>query len=368
MKEAYKKLDLNRTEWIVPVRYEDMVPVGHGAYGCVCSAVDSATGEKVAIKKLMRPFLTAVHGKRTYREVKVLRHMDHENVIDLVDLFTPDENSEGLNNVYLVSSLMGSDLGNILKIQQLTDDHVQFLVYQILRGLKYIHSAGIIHRDLKPSNIAVNEDCELRILDFGLARQADDEMTGYVATRWYRAPEIMLNWMHYNHTVDVWSVGCIMAELITGRTLFPGSDRMCTWSSVNGSYRRGVVDIDQLTRIIQLVGSPSEDFLRKIQSDEARNYIRSLPKTEPKDFRQVFTGASENAIDLLRRMLVLDPDQRINATDALAHPYLSQFHDPDDEPVCEPIDFMFEKLELSLNEWKSKSLDLSAFAREHFFL
>ncbi|KHJ46132.1 hypothetical protein D918_03796 [Trichuris suis] len=196
MKEAYKKLDLNRTEWVVPVRYEDMVPVGHGAYGCVCSAVDSVTGEKVAIKKLMRPFLTAVHGKRTYREVKVLRCMDHENVIDLVDLFTPDESSEALNDVYLVSSLMGSDLGNILKIQQLTDDHVQFLVYQILRGLK----------DLKPSNIAVNEDCELRlfilmeILDFGLARQADDEMTGYVATRWYRAPEIMLNWMHYNHT------------------------------------------------------------------------------------------------------------------------------------------------------------------------
>lgn len=82
-----------------------------------------------------------------------------------------------------------------------------------------------IFRDLKPSNLAVNEDCELRILDFGLARPAEQEMTGYVATRWYRAPEIMLNWMHYNKTVDVWSVGCIMAELLTGRTLFPGSDR-----------------------------------------------------------------------------------------------------------------------------------------------
>ncbi|KAL8168430.1 UNVERIFIED_CONTAM: Mitogen-activated protein kinase 14 [Gekko kuhli] len=88
----------------------------------------------------------------------------------------------------------------------------------------YIHSADIIHRDLKPSNLAVNEDCELKILDFGLARHTDDEMTGYVATRWYRAPEIMLNWMHYNQTVDIWSVGCIMAELLTGRTLFPGKD------------------------------------------------------------------------------------------------------------------------------------------------
>ena len=120
---------------------------------------------------------------------------------------------------------MDLDLGNIIKIQKLTDDQVKFIIYQIMRGLKYIHSAGIIHRDLKPSNLAVNEDCDLKILDFGLARPTDAEMTGYVATRWYRAPEIMLNWMHYSQTVDIWSVGCIMAELLTGRPLFPGDDR-----------------------------------------------------------------------------------------------------------------------------------------------
>ena len=125
----------------------------------------------------------------------------------------------------MVTPLMDLDLGNIIKIQKLTDDQVKFIIYQIMRGLKYIHSAGIIHRDLKPSNLAVNEDCDLKILDFGLARPTDAEMTGYVATRWYRAPEIMLNWMHYNQTVDIWSVGCIMAELLTGRPLFPGDDR-----------------------------------------------------------------------------------------------------------------------------------------------
>ena len=125
----------------------------------------------------------------------------------------------------MVTPLMDLDLGNIIKIQKLTDDQVKFIVYQIMRGLKYIHSAGIIHRDLKPSNLAVNEDCDLKILDFGLARPTDAEMTGYVATRWYRAPEIMLNWMHYSQTVDIWSVGCIMAELLTGRPLFPGDDR-----------------------------------------------------------------------------------------------------------------------------------------------
>ena len=141
---------------------------------------------------------------------------------------------------------MDLDLNNIIKIQKLTDDQVKFIIYQIMRGLKYIHSAGIIHRywsplsllqteysprrDLKPSNLAVNEDCDLKILDFGLARPTDAEMTGYVATRWYRAPEIMLNWMHYNQTVDIWSVGCIMAELLTGRPLFPGDDRESSFS------------------------------------------------------------------------------------------------------------------------------------------
>merc|ERR1719293_174359 len=151
--------------------------------------------------------------------------MNHENIVGLVDCFTPVTSIDNFSDVYMVMPLMGADLNNIIKTQKLSDDHVQFLIYQIIRGMKYVHSAGIIHRDLKPSNIAVNEDCELKILDFGLTRPTENEMTGYVATRWYRAPEIMLNWMHYNHTVDLWSVGCIMAEMLTGKTLFPGSDR-----------------------------------------------------------------------------------------------------------------------------------------------
>lgn len=248
MKENFYQVELNKTVWEVPNRYKDLVPVGSGAYGQVCSASDiQMTHEtpKVAIKKLARPFQSAIHAKRTYREMRMLKHMKHDNIIGLLDVFTPSTSLEDFNDVYLVTPLMGADLNNIVKTQKLSDDHVQFLVYQILRGMKYVHSAGIIHRvsksiekylekilkkcsnlqDLKPSNIAVNEDCELRILDFGLARPTENEMTGYVATRWYRAPEIMLNWMHYHQTVDMWSVGCIMAEMLTGRTLFPGTDR-----------------------------------------------------------------------------------------------------------------------------------------------
>uniref|UniRef100_A0A8C5X3F8 mitogen-activated protein kinase n=1 Tax=Malurus cyaneus samueli TaxID=2593467 RepID=A0A8C5X3F8_9PASS len=302
--------------WEVPQRYQNLTPVGSGAYGSVCSAYDTKTRQKVAVKKLSRPFQSLIHARRTYRELRLLKHMKHENVIGLLDVFTPATSIENFNEVYLVTNLMGADLNNIVKCQKLTDDHIQFLIYQLLRGLKYIHSAGIIHRDLKPSNLAVNEDCELRILDFGLARQTDDEMTGYVATRWYRAPEIMLNWMHYNQTVDIWSVGCIMAELLKGKALFPGNDCIL-------------------------------NIILKIQK-----YIESLPHMPQQDLKAVFRGANPLAVDLLEKMLILDSDKRITASEALAHPYFVQYHDPDDEPEAELYDESIENKERTIDEWK----------------
>uniref|UniRef100_A0A0K8TPY2 mitogen-activated protein kinase n=1 Tax=Tabanus bromius TaxID=304241 RepID=A0A0K8TPY2_TABBR len=332
----FYKLDINKTEWEVPDRYQSLQPVGSGAYGQVCSAIDTQNNMKVAIKKLARPFQSAVHAKRTYRELRMLKHMNHENVIGLLDVFHPGGNSiDTFQQVYLVTHLMGADLNNIIRTQKLSDDHVQFLVYQILRGLKYIHSAGIIHRDLKPSNIAVNEDCELKILDFGLARPTENEMTGYVATRWYRAPEIMLNWMHYNQTVDIWSVGCIMAELLTGRTLFPGTDH-----------------IHQLNLIMEVLGTPTDDFMMKISSESARTYIKSLPQMKKRNFADVFRGANPHAIDLLEKMLELDSEKRITAEQALAHPYLEKYADPNDEPTSALYDQSFEDMDLTVDKWK----------------
>uniref|UniRef100_A0A8C1ZHI0 mitogen-activated protein kinase n=1 Tax=Cyprinus carpio TaxID=7962 RepID=A0A8C1ZHI0_CYPCA len=336
---TFYRQELNKTIWEVPERYQNLSPVGSGAYGSVCSSLDTKTGLRVAVKKLSRPFQSIIHAKRTYRELRLLKHMKHENVIGLLDVFTPATCLAGFDDVYLVTHLMGADLNNIVKCQKLTDDHVQFLIYQILRGLK----------DLKPGNLAVNEDCELKILDFGLARLTDDEMTGYVATRWYRAPEIMLNWMHYNMTVDIWSVGCIMAELLTGRTLFPGTDH-----------------IDQLKLILMLVGTPEPELLTKISSESAQNYISSLAYMPKRNFADVFIGANPLAVDLLEKMLVLDTDKRITASQALAHPYFAQYHDPDDEPEAEPYDQSFESRELDIEEWKRKPLQFYlVFAAKH---
>uniref|UniRef100_A0A7N4NSM1 mitogen-activated protein kinase n=1 Tax=Sarcophilus harrisii TaxID=9305 RepID=A0A7N4NSM1_SARHA len=143
---GFYRQELNKTLWEVPERFQSLSPVGSGAYGSVCSAYDTRTRQKVAVKKLSRPFQSLVHARRTYRELRLLKHMKHENVIGLLDVFTPATSIENFNEVYLVTTLMGADLNNIVRCQKLTDEHIQFLAYQLLRGLKYIHSAGIIHR------------------------------------------------------------------------------------------------------------------------------------------------------------------------------------------------------------------------------
>ncbi|KAM8776843.1 mitogen-activated protein kinase 12 isoform 3-T3 [Rhynchonycteris naso] len=318
-RRGFYRQEVTKTDWEVRVVYQDLQPVGSGAYGAVCSAVDSRTGSKVAIKKLYRPFQSELFAKRAYRELRLLKHMRHENVIGLLDVFTPDETLDDFTDFYLVMPFMGTDLGKLMKHEKLSEDRIQFLVYQMLKGLKYIHAAGIIHR----------------ILDFGLARQADSEMTGYVVTRWYRAPEVILNWMHYTQTVDIWSAGCIMAEMITGKTLFKGSDHL-----------------DQLKEILKVTGTPPDEFVQRLQSTDAKNYMKGLPELEKKDFASILTNASPQAVNLLEKMLVLDAEQRVTAAEALTDPYFESLHDTEDEPKAQKYDESFDDVDRTLDEWK----------------
>ncbi|XP_069550206.1 mitogen-activated protein kinase 14A [Brachyistius frenatus] len=336
VRPGFHRLEVQKTTWDVPERYTTLRPIGSGAYGTVCSALDQKTKEKVAIKKLYRPFQSLIHTKRAYRELRLLRHIQHENVICLLDVFTPDSTLEKFQTFYMVMPLVAQDLGHIMKKRRLTNRITTYLFYQLLRGLKYIHSAGIIHRDLKPGNLAVSENCDLKILDFGLARQTESEMTGYVVTRWYRAPEVIFNWMHYSQTVDVWSAACILAEMITGQVLFPGHD-----------------SIDQLKKILRLTGTPDSSLVRKMQSEDAQSYVQGLPPQKKKNFKEVFSSMDGNAVDLLEGMLLLDPENRLTAKQGLSHPFLAEYHDPESETDSHLYDDSFESLELAIGEWKS---------------
>jgi serine/threonine protein kinase len=320
-------------------RYQLLRELGQGAYGVVCAAKSSETGQDVAIKKVLKVFEKSILAKRALREIKLLRHFNgHENITGLLDMDIADISN--FNEIYLVQELMEADLHQIIRSEQpLTDAHFQYFIYQICRGLKFIHSANVLHRDLKPGNLLVNADCELKICDFGLARGLSDTNTGfmteYVATRWYRAPEIMLSFKSYTKAIDMWSVGCIFAELLGGKPLFKGRDY-----------------VDQLNQILYILGTPDDTTLRRIGSERAQLYIRSLKRSSKVPWTHLFPKASPVALDLLERLLTFDPAARITVEEALAHPYLEAYHDSEDEPVHDKMfDFSFESVE-SIEEMK----------------
>ncbi|XP_051751255.1 mitogen-activated protein kinase 1 isoform X1 [Ctenopharyngodon idella] len=311
-------------------RYSNLSYIGEGAYGMVCSAYDRDNKVRVAIKKIS-PFEHQTYCQRTLREIKILLRFKHENIIGINDIIrTPT--IDQMKDVYIVQDLMETDLYKLLKTQHLSNDHICYFLYQILRGLKYIHSANVLHRDLKPSNLLLNTTCDLKICDFGLARVADPDhdhtgfLTEYVATRWYRAPEIMLNSKGYTKSIDIWSVGCILAEMLSNRPIFPGKHYL-----------------DQLNHILGILGSPSQEDLNCIINIKARNYLLSLPLRCKVPWNRLFPNADPKALDLLDKMLTFNPHKRIEVEEALAHPYLEQYYDPTDEPVAEaPFKFEME--------------------------
>ncbi|KAG4999918.1 hypothetical protein AAZX31_08G112500 [Glycine max] len=313
-----------QTLFEIDTKYVPIKPIGRGAYGVVCSSINRETNEKVAIKKIGNIFENSIDALRTLRELKLLRHIRHENVIALKDVMMPIHKTS-FKDVYLVYELMDTDLHQIIKSSQpLSNDHCKYFLFQLLRGLKYLHSANILHRDLKPGNLLVNANCDLKICDFGLARTngVDGQfMTEYVVTRWYRAPELLLCCDNYGTSIDVWSVGCIFAEILGRKPIFPGTE--C---------------LNQLKLIISVLGSQHESHLEFIDNAKARRFIKSLPYTRGRHFSQLYPQADPLAIDLLQKMLVFDPTKRITVLEALQHPYMASLYDPRcDPPAQVPI-------------------------------
>ncbi|KAG1452737.1 hypothetical protein G6F56_007741 [Rhizopus delemar] len=308
--------------------------------------VVDVVGQMVAIKRIL-PFDHAMFCLRTLREIKLLKYFNHENIISILDIMKP-KSLDDFTEVYLIQELMETDMHRVIRTQDLSDDHCQYFTYQTLRALKAMHSANVLHRDLKPSNLLLNANCDLKICDLGLARSSNsaDEnsgfMTEYVATRWYRAPEIMLTFKEYTKAIDVWSVGCILAEKLSGKPLFPGRD-----------YHH------QLTLILDVLGTPTMDDFYGIKSRRARDYIRSLPFKKRIPFARLFPNANPMAVDLLEKLLTFNPVKRITVEEALSHPYLEPYHDPDDEPIAPPIPdsfFDFDRYKEQLTKEQLKQM------------
>lgn len=350
----------------VPKRYEIKKKIGFGAQGHVASAKDNIRNENVAIKKFLKGFSSDPNAKRTYREIYLMKHLKHKNIISMLDLFTPDTDAASLEEIYVVMDLARYNLAQLIKkVEGKPFDHrtLQGMMYQMLCGVQYMHLSGVAHRDLKPSNIVVKFDKEgtivecLKILDFGLARSVMDRenmvngaMTPYVVTRYYRAPEIIVG-LPYGCAVDVWSVGCIMTELILGHQAMKGTDY-----------------VDQWNKVCEVRGTPGEEYFKLLVptvQEYCRRRVRHkrVPMEELlPDVRFEYQAAVEKELnplvrDLIDQLLQIEEEKRIKVDQAMIHPYLSDWLNPGDlAPGHEVI--KEEKIDVETftkKEWKELS-------------
>ncbi|ELW66651.1 Mitogen-activated protein kinase 8 [Tupaia chinensis] len=324
----FYSVEIGDSTFTVLKRYQNLKPIGSGAQGIVCAAYDAILERNVAIKKLSRPFQNQTHAKRAYRELVLMKCVNHKNIIGLLNVFTPQKSLEEFQDVYIVMELMDANLCQVIQME-LDHERMSYLLYQMLCGIKHLHSAGIIHRDLKPSNIVVKSDCTLKILDFGLARTAGTSfmMTPYVVTRYYRAPEVILG-MGYKEN-----------------------------------------DIDQWNKVIEQLGTPCPEFMKKLQPT-VRTYVENRPKYAGYSFEKLFPDVlfpadsehnklkASQARDLLSKMLVIDASKRISVDEALQHPYINVWYDPSEAEAPPPKipDKQLDEREHTIEEWKGAAV------------
>jgi len=350
------------TFWLNGGRFGNLKEIGRGSYGVVVSAHDSLNDRHVAIKKITPVAKHTVDAKHVLREIRLMRYMGrHDNIVSLEELIFREHADE----LYIIMELLDSDLHRVLQSKQvITESHFRVFMHQLLCGVKYLHDNRIIHRDLKPGNILISADCKLRITDFGLARERpegkgddpdtgiDVPMTEHVVTRWYRPPELMLcpDGL-YTYAVDMWSCGCILGEMLGRRPIFPGKNF-----------------IHQLTLIFDVIGSPISKDIAHIKNMQARKFLDSQGAKTKTPFQLIYPDASPGAIDLLDKLLLFAPSDRMNVDVALQSSYLAAIKDtaslnfPD---VSSNFEFGFERTNLSKFQLKQLIMNESqSFKKE----
>ena len=294
--------------------------MGDGATSVVVKACrNKDINDSCAIKKVKRVFEHTAFAHRAMRELRLLRCLgSHENIIKVHDVILPSDLTT-FGELYVVTDYMDTDLHDVIRLNsKISRQHKQYFMYQLLRGLKYCHSAGVIHRDIKPQNLLVNDKYELKICDFGLATVKNEkinatyDLTPYVVTRWFRAPELLLKYQskNYSSKIDMWSAGCVFAELYLRKVLFGEKDLA-----------------KQVQRFVALLGLPPQHIMDQIKDVSVRNFLQECAsKTKRVTFDALFPGIEKDALDLLRRLLCYDPAERLSAEQALEHPFFKELH------------------------------------------
>ncbi|XP_037548895.1 mitogen-activated protein kinase 15 [Nematolebias whitei] len=350
MSKKYQSENVPEVENHISHKYEIKKRIGKGAYGIVWKAVDRQTGEIVAVKKIFDAFRNRTDAQRTYREIMFLQEFgDHANIVKLLDIIQAQNDKD----IYLVFEYMDTDLHAVIKKGSLLKDiHKRYVMYQLFKAIKYLHSGNVIHRDQKPSNVLLDSDCIVKLCDFGLARSLNQiqedsvnpALTEYVATRWYRAPEILLGSTRYTKGVDMWSLGCILGEMLLGKALFPG-----------------LSTINQIEKIMSAIPHPSPEDILAIRSEYGSSVIQRMllkPQVPLEDLFQ--PSVPPDALDLLKGLLVFNPDKRLTAEQALQHPYVARFHNPAKEPALSsdlvlPVD---DDVQLSVVQYRNKVYEM----------
>jgi len=285
-------------------RYETMQKIGEGTYGVVFKARDRETNEMIALKRIRLEQEDEGVPSTAIREISILKELQHPNIVRFMDVVHSD------NKLFLVFEYLDQDLKRFMdsvRTPSLDPALIQSYLFQLLNGIEHCHRHRVLHRDLKPANLLIDRRGSLKLADFGLARAFGIPVRHYtheVVTLWYRAPEILLGAKKYSTPVDIWSIGCIFAELVTRSPLFPGDS-----------------EIDQLYKMFRALGTPTEDMWPGVS--ELPEFKPTFPRWPQVSLRIAVPTLDDLGLSLLTQMLLYEPSQRITARDALNHPYFA---------------------------------------------